>query len=780
MGYNVGNLELDLEVKNIDAAISKFESLSKTIKSLNGADINIGGGKGGSGLLDQLSPKKVASAFNFKDILNKLYVFKNIMNPYITSIKKIGTLSVDYTEVLNLWQVTLGKNVDLAEEFVTKMNKAYGIATETIMKYQATFKNMLYTLGGISDDMSYALSEAIMQMAVDYASLYNTSTERAMTLFQQVLAGQTKSIRSISGYDITENTIYEIYQQLGGTKTMRNLSQTEKRLLRIYAVYQQMERSGAIGDLKNTIDQTANQLRMIEESWKEFILYLSKFIEIIIKPFLPYINAALITAKEILKSIVESLPQDDDFDGAGNGIDGLISGLDETEEKIEEVQGKLLGFDKFRALNSSDDEASISIDDKIFSAITSISNIMSDVDSTARNLADKWLAFVLDPNTGEFSDEVENILGTISSISTVVGALVVKGTINKLFDKAGIESFSKALKTLVSPFNIVLSLFAYMLVTNENFRKSMGTLITTVGTMFVPIFEKLGDAFLKICETVAPMIQSIAEFLSWIINTLDELGLLEATIWGIISAIIIYKGIMATVNVITKLSNLNFLDLVGILQTGVKKVNGFSESLSGMGASISKWSKNILRGTFAITGLAAGVAGFIYLFQNWDDLSGLQKWILGLESLTAILLSAAMAFGVFHSAWSMGIATAGIVASIGAIVATIASAKSKVQETASTNIAAHKNGGVVEDGIFTMSKGEIIGDFDDGTTVVANNQQIISGIEQGVYKAVSAALQGNNSGSGSKNVYNFQVNGRTLLSVMEDEMHKQGKKLSRY
>lgn len=60
-------------------------------------------------------------------------------------------------------------------------------------------------------------------------------------------------------------------------------------------------------------------------------------------------------------------------------------------------------------------------------------------------------------------------------------------------------------------------------------------------------------------------------------------------------------------------------------------------------------------------------------------------------------------------------------------------------------------GGFPEDGWFRASKGELIGKFDDGQSVVANNMQIIEGIKQGVYSAVVSAMGGVNSGNG--NVY---------------------------
>lgn len=55
-------------------------------------------------------------------------------------------------------------------------------------------------------------------------------------------------------------------------------------------------------------------------------------------------------------------------------------------------------------------------------------------------------------------------------------------------------------------------------------------------------------------------------------------------------------------------------------------------------------------------------------------------------------------------------------------------------------IARFENGGFIEDGLFTMNRGEIAGKFNNGKSVVANNEQIIAGISEGVYAAVVAAM----------------------------------------
>lgn len=56
-------------------------------------------------------------------------------------------------------------------------------------------------------------------------------------------------------------------------------------------------------------------------------------------------------------------------------------------------------------------------------------------------------------------------------------------------------------------------------------------------------------------------------------------------------------------------------------------------------------------------------------------------------------------------------------------------------------------GGFPEDGLFMANHHELVGSFNNGKTAVANNGQIIAGIETGVYAAVSKAMSQNNGGS---------------------------------
>lgn len=82
------------------------------------------------------------------------------------------------------------------------------------------------------------------------------------------------------------------------------------------------------------------------------------------------------------------------------------------------------------------------------------------------------------------------------------------------------------------------------------------------------------------------------------------------------------------------------------------------------------------------------------------------------------------------------------------------------------------SGGFPEDGFFYANSNELVGRFDNGRTAVANNEQIISGIQTGVYNAVSAAMSRNGNGNGyiaNTIVVDGEVIARTVTKAQQKQ-----------
>ena len=678
-------------VEQLNQAQVSLVALQKVLASTRGKrDIVLPQISGGELLTS--TPKQtnnVKKTLSFASIVGKLYFIRNYTKQIGQGIANMVQNAINYTETLNLWQVAMRNNRLQAEEFVETMNKAYGISEQTLMNYQATFKNMLSALGGISEGTSYALSEYLTQMALDYASLYNTSIERAMTVFQSVLSGQVRPIRSISGYDITETTIFQLYQQLGGTKTMRQLTQTEKRLLRIYAVFQQMENSGTIGDLNKTLGNSANQLRILSEGLKELGTWFGIIMEMWLKPILPYLNAFVITLKNIIQAIAIM-----------NGyvpFEGAIESVEEYNEALDETTGKLLSFDRFEALNptSNDNGGFLGVDESLLAGLSKYKSILGDVENEATKLAKTWTEWWVDPETGELTSQASELLDVLKAIGITLGSILAYNMITK------VGSFIGTMMGL----NSATKLFSGLLMT---------------GIVYALI--KAIDAF----------------------KEGDILGGVLATTIGVVmvAALVAYKMAQNKATMAAAMATVGMEKQNYVMLTGA--------------ATTMKASAAFKTASLSLAGFSIGLMGGLAILQMIPEEGRKTASIIMIIAGAVLALTAAIV--AMNTALSWGTMLPVLLSGVGLAIAGVVGLTSELNSTTS-QMQTFKTGGLVEDGIFTMNKGEIVGQFDDGSTVVANNQQIVNGIKQGVYSAVVSAM---NQSGGNKNVGNVYIDGRKV------------------
>lgn len=91
--------------------------------------------------------------------------------------------------------------------------------------------------------------------------------------------------------------------------------------------------------------------------------------------------------------------------------------------------------------------------------------------------------------------------------------------------------------------------------------------------------------------------------------------------------------------------------------------------------------------------------------------------------------------------------------------------------SAQLSFARYAAGGFPEDGWFRASKGEYFGQFDDGTSYIANNNQITDGIASGVYQAVLSAM-GNANNAGSTPEIRVYIGDREIEEIAIDGINR--------
>lgn len=443
---------LKLQIQVSDRATTNLKKIAvaanETKSALNGLE-TAGGGKGRSG---GNKSGGVGQALSLGTSVFKIAATIRYAKKLGVAIGKMVQSGMDFTETLNLWQKAMRGNVSEARNFITEMNRAYGISEKTLMQYQATFKNMLSAMSRISEDTAYKLSEAMSRMALDYASLYNVSIEETMSKFQAVLSGQIRPIRTISGYDVSEQSIFGVYQQIGGTKTMRQLDQTEKRMLRILAIFYQMDETKAIGDMAQTLYTNANQFRIMKEQAQEFTMWVGNGVSYLLEEsrILVHINAALIVMKELAKGIAYSLGYREE-----TVAQTLFEDMQDANEEAEKFSG-LLGFDKFQALKSGSGQNATDIESVLLSAMEKYESMLGKVNNPAMEKAEKvlhglGLEMTYYANVGEKAFE-----GTEAEFQkwydTLTEVEKKQVSVQKVFDVSPITDYIEKVKTILIPF----------------------------------------------------------------------------------------------------------------------------------------------------------------------------------------------------------------------------------------------------------------------------------------------------------------------------------------
>lgn len=508
--------------------------------------------------------KSTVKGIDFSKIFNigKIYFLFNYTKRIATSFGNMIASAVDFNETLNKFQVSMGGyQSDVYKQslkFVEDITKTFNLSTESIMNYMSTFKNMLSAFGNIKSEQSSQLSETLTRMALDYASLFNVEVDRAMEQFQAVLSGQIRTIRTVSGYDVSEASIYNVYKELGGTKTMRQLDQMEKRLLRIIALQQQMEQTGAVSDFDKTINSTANQFKQLTETMKEIGRWIGQLTMFFIEPFIEKVLGFAIAVREILQYLNKSLGYVyEEFEGGGF-FGKVETDAEDTLEAVENLKHSLLGFDKINVLGTTDTSEETNYD-LLLSKIKEYEGKVDEVSNKANEISKsilEWLGYTYDVNgqlegTGERLKGILGIVGGIvttfatSTIFTKVSGLI--SSITALGAEGGaLATVGSKLGVIGAIVTVVVGLFATLYKTNEDFKKSIDEIILRLKENLAPQFESIKNTFMSLYESAKP-------FLEWLWNeALPFIGELLASsiangITRIVSIFEILSGVIGVV-----------------------------------------------------------------------------------------------------------------------------------------------------------------------------------------------------------------------------------------
>lgn len=244
--------------------------------------------------------------------------------------------------------------------------KNLGMNPNTVMNYQAMFAQVSESIG-VAEESALNFSNALTMLGTDWASLRNTTFEQSFEKFASALAGQSRAVRAF-GIDITNATLQEYAYRYGLSESVSEMNQATKAQLRLLAMLDQSE--VAFGDLANTMNSPANQLRMLQQNFSNLARTIGNLFLPIVEKVLPYINGMVMALQRLFAWIgsllgIEFKSINSSIGGADSGIENFVDNTEDAEDALKnadkaakKLKNTVLGFDELNQLNDNSDSSS--------------------------------------------------------------------------------------------------------------------------------------------------------------------------------------------------------------------------------------------------------------------------------------------------------------------------------------------------------------------------------------------------------------------------------------
>lgn len=512
--------------------------------------------------LSSLKDKLKSAHKSSKGFVSSIGMFYAKFFLVIRAVKKFGQAigsAQDYIEEFNYFSVALDKvgkdsanqfkkaGYNSAEEYAGSFRKRFGKlqkqltgydvdtntgdATNTfshnlgldlteVMNYNAAIAQITNSAGMLGET-SIATSKALTMLSADWASLSNLDTADVMQNFQSGLVGQSRALYKY-GIDITSAGLAQTAMNHGITESIKNLSQQSKMQLRVLTMLEQSK--VAYADLARTINQPANQLRMLQAGFKKLSLTIGSLFMPIVQKLYPYMNAVVMVLQDFAQWVAKlagiklgdtdgsrKTPEVPDYSDAADDTDKVAKNMDKTAKKTKKAADNLQGFDIVNKLQDNSDSDSGDTDPSGGNANIDLSKDISDALKNYEKIWDN--AFKSNQNKAvELYKKMKKAIldawkgGDFTSIGSALANWINKGMSNIPWTKIKktTKKIAKSLATFLNGF--VKDLDWTKL--GENFSEGLNTWFETSYTFFKTFdWLKFG--------------QSIKEGITAAINTFD-------------------------------------------------------------------------------------------------------------------------------------------------------------------------------------------------------------------------------------------------------------------
>ena len=301
---------------------------------------------------ERLTQSNTRVSGSYINLWAKCKMAYNVLKTGARTIAGFVDKSNDYIENVNLFNVSMGEYAGEARKYAEEVGEAMGIDPGEWMRNQGVFMT-LATGFGVAGDRANKMSKNLTQLGYDISSLFNMPYEDAMLKLQSGLAGELEPLRRI-GYDLSVARLQQEAYTLGINKKVSAMTQAEKAELRYYAIMTQVTTSHK--DMANTLDQPANQLRVLKSQIEQAGRAIGNIFIPLLKVVLPYLIAFAKAVRLVANEIAKFFGYTEDanktnWEGLSSGADDYSSALGGAADNAKKLKQYTMGFDELNVID---------------------------------------------------------------------------------------------------------------------------------------------------------------------------------------------------------------------------------------------------------------------------------------------------------------------------------------------------------------------------------------------------------------------------------------------
>ena len=780
---------LEIEIKsNTDGATSSLDALIRAL-----AKLSSGTSKASVGV-KKFGVSLNASAINLSSFIHILQTAVQWVKKAVNKFSEFMNDASEWDGISARFGRGFGDQAQETYEWIQKLDNAMGINTQQFMQYSSVYATILKGFGLASQDAS-KMALGYMELTYDIWAGYNDqykSLEDAADAVRSALVGEVEPIRK-AGFSIIESTLQQTAANHGLKISLENATEAQKSYLRYLTMVEQAHSQDLVGTYAKELNTAEGVMRTFSQQTKSLSqAFGSLFLPVLVK-IMPYLQAFVSLLEEAVHGIAAALGveiQKVDFSGYESGADavgGVGDAASDATKAVKELKNATLGIDELNVISpqqSGKNSASgagfdsLPVDSLWDEAI--FDSIQSEVGKIKEKLRDLLGVVVAVGGAFALWKISSSLMGGLNTMYQLLGFMM--GRVTVLTSSASSLLSSLKLAGVVAVIATMIARFIELYDSSEKFR----TGLQRVGEIAMGVFGFVGTILQTCLDAIKEIGIHILDFLPPAVR--KDILWFFGEMSGLIAALDLdWKDLAITIAGI----GLLFLPGGQLLGAALLCFEGITLALRALGGvSDEEWSafkesaKKHFDGILAFfKEMMSGIVDFLVGIATGDwkrALDGLCNVGKAIWSRLKDEFVSTIKFGINYIikeankvvAWinnALRIKFDGLMNPLtgGWIIKPMS-----VQLATIPQIPLFADGGFPDAGQLFVAREagpELVGRMGNRSAVV-NNDQIVAGVSEGVYRAVSAAFSEN---QGGQQPFIIQLDGKAIYnSVKKTEASK--------